>query len=98
MAIYGPAGTGKTQLIDSFLEEQLESHFVPLKIVFSKYSTAQSTEQQILYELQIVRVNKVQIYTPAPNRNLLVYLEDLNIPVQAEEILGGEGGGGNGNF
>jgi predicted ATPase len=43
--IYGGPGTGKTQVIDTFFEEYMENHLLPLKIVFSKFSDATGTEK-----------------------------------------------------
>lgn len=77
--VTGPVGTGKTNTINTTVSKQDEEKFSNLVINMSAMTT--STNVQDMIESRLEKRTKL-VYVPPGNKNLIVFLDDLNMPAK----------------
>ncbi|EGR31243.1 hypothetical protein IMG5_115030 [Ichthyophthirius multifiliis] len=85
----GMTGTGKTNIVNSTLNQMKEQNFIATcELTFSAKTGSLATQGQIEGKLQTQRKNKKQILMPPPGRILVVFVDDINMP--SVEIYGAQ--------
>lgn len=85
----GPTGTGKTIVMRTVIKDFVETkNYQSVEITFTYQTKSRNTQDQMEFKLQYHRVKGQVVLMPPPQKTLLVFIDDANMP--AKEVYGAQ--------